>query len=401
MTRLFATIAALAASGPVCAQTITVKPLIDTRLRAEAADIQGLSGESEAVTIRVRAGASAARGPFVALVEGQGNLALTGNHHDGLHGSATRPVIADPENVALYRAQIQYRSKQLTVTAGRQRIILGDERFVGAVDFRQNGQTFDALRTEWDLTSKVKADISYVWGVRTIWGSDGEGARQRSISGDTVMVNLAYASPVGTLTGFAYLIDQDEAAVQNYRLSSQTFGARVAGTRALGKGVALSYQASWARQSDYGRNPNRYRAQYHLIEAGLAAAGFKASGGYEVLGADGGAAFSSFQTPLATGFKFQGWADKFLSTPPDGVRDFYGSVGYGAKAVGPLTSVSLQAVYHRFHSDRRTRHYGDEIDLIASGKLGKYTLSLRYAKYDAAEFGDDTRRAWLQADWAF
>ncbi len=49
----------------------------------------------------------------------------------GSHGAATRPLVADPQNIALYRAQLQYRTKALAVTAGRQRIALDDERFVG------------------------------------------------------------------------------------------------------------------------------------------------------------------------------------------------------------------------------------------------------------------------------
>ena len=52
-------------------------------------------------------------------------------------------------------------------------------------------------------------------------------------------------------------------------------------------------------------------------------------------GADKGAPFTSFQTLLATLHKFQGWADKFLTTPPNGIRDLYGSAGYTLKkAVG-------------------------------------------------------------------
>ena len=119
-----------------------------------------------------------------------------------------------------------------------------------------------------------------------------------------------------------------------------------------------------------------------------------------MLGADTGVALTSFQFPLGTNFKFQGWADKLLTTPPDGVRDLYGSLGYGWKAVGPFKGVSLQAAYHRFESDRLVRHYGDELDLLASGKLGKTTLSLRYADYNADLFATDTRKLWLQLDWA-
>lgn len=188
--------------------------------------------------------------------------------------------------------------------------------------------------------------------------------------------------------------------MQAYQLSSQSYGVRFAGAHALSKHAKLSYQASYATQSNYRRNPNDYRADYYLIDATLDAHGWKAGAGYEVLRADKGTTLTSFQTPLATGFKFQGWADKFLTTPPNGVRDLYGSVGYGWQAIGPAKGVTVQAVYHRFDSDRLGQHYGNEIDLLATAKLGKHTLlSARYADYRARSFQTDTRKIWLQADW--
>ena len=89
-----------------------------------------------------------------------------------------------------------------------------------------------------------------------------------------------------------------------------------------------------------------------------------------------------------------------LTTPPDGVRDLYASAGWGTKALGPFKGVTLQAVWHRFESDRLVRHYGDELNLLASGKLGKTTVSVRYADYWADLFATDTRKLWLQLDWA-
>lgn len=86
-------------------------------------------------------------------------------------------------------------------------------------------------------------------------------------------------------------------------------------------------------------------------------------------------------------------------TPADGVRDAYASAGYGWKAVGPFRGVALQAVYHRFHSDRLVRHCGNEIDLLASARIGRTTASIRYAGYDADRFATDTRKFWLQLDW--
>ena len=387
-------------ASPAMAQDISLKPLIDARLRYENVDQAGLPNDSEATTIRIRSGVQASSGPLSAIVEMQGTLALTGDYYDGLHGAATRPLIADPQNIALYRAQLQYRTKAVVLTVGRQRIALDDERFVGAVPFRQNGQTFDAARVEWTGVKGLKADLTYAWRVNTVWGIDGVGARARSIGGNNVLGNLSYASPVGTITGFAYLVDQDEAAVQGFRLSSQTYGARLAGARALAKAVKLTYQLSYATQSDYDRNPNRYRADYYLIDAGIELHALKLGAGYEVLGADKGVALAAFETPIATGFKFQGWADKFLTTPPDGVRDLYGNLGYGWKQAGPFKALTLQAVYHRFASDRQTRLYGDEIDLLASAKLGKTSLSARYADYQADGFATDTRKFWLQLDWS-
>jgi hypothetical protein len=394
--------AALAAAGPACAQSIVVKPLIDARIRYEHADQAGLATEdAEALTARLQVGAQASIGPWSALAETEGTLALVGHYYDGLHGAATRPLIADPETVSLYRAQIQYKTKAIAVTAGRQRIMLDDERFVGNVAFRQNAQTFDAVRAEWTGVPGLKLDLSYAWNVRTIWGVDGVGARPRSIGGDNVFGNISYATPIGTLTGFAYLVDQDEVAVQGYRLSSQSYGGRFAGSRPLSRSVKLSYAFSFARQSDYRRNPNNYAADYWLADLTLDVKALKLNAGYEVLGAGDGTALTSFQTPLGTNFKFQGWADKLLTTPPNGVRDFYVGAGYGWTKLGKVDAISLRAAWHRFDSDRIDQHYGDEIDLLASVKVKRTTVSARFARYDADAFATDTHKLWLQVDWVF
>lgn len=398
MARTLILLLALAPAGAAHAQDIQLKPLGEARLRFEAVKQDGLAANAEALTLRVRAGVEAKAGRWSALVEGQGNLAVVDDYFDGLHGLATRPLIADPDNIALARAQIRYASPAFAVTGGRQRIGFDDERFVGSVGFRQNGQSFDAVRAEITPIKGVKADIAYAWSVRTIWGIDGAGARQQAVSGDNVFANLGAGTPVGKISAFAYLVDQDEAAMQGFRMSSQSYGLRLDGTQALGK-VKVAYQLSYARQSDWHRNPNNYSADYYLADVAVDFGGPRIGAGYEVLGASGGTALTSFQTPLATGFKFQGWADKFLITPPDGVRDLYASAGWGWKAVGPLKAVTLQAAYHEYRSDRASRTYGDEIDLLASTKLGKVTGSVRYAHYNADHFATDTDKFWLQLDW--
>lgn len=398
MTRPLLLLLVLAPAGVAHAQDVTLKPLGEARLRYEQVEQDGLAAEADALTLRVRAGVEAKAGRWSALVEGQGNLAIVDDYFDGLDGAATRPLVADPENIALARAQLRYAAPTFAVTAGRQRIALDDERFVGAVPFRQNGQSFDALRAEITPAKGIKADLTYAWSVRTIWGIDGAGARQQAVSGDNLFGNLSVATAVGKVAAFAYLVDQDETAMQGFRLSSQSFGVRLDGNQPLGK-AKIAYQLSYARQSDWHRNPNNYVADYWLADVAVDLGGPRVGAGYEMLGADDGMALTSFQTPLATGFKFQGWTDKFLVTPPDGVRDLYASAGWNWKAVGPLKAVTLQAVYHDYRSDRVSRSYGDEIDLLASAKIGKVTASARYAHYDADSFATDTNKFWLQLDW--
>ncbi|MES2095281.1 MAG: alginate export family protein [Pseudomonadota bacterium] len=400
MKYLFALAASMGAATPAMAQDIKIKPLVEARLRYENVDQTGVATSADAVTIRVRGGIQASSGPWTATIEAQGNLAIVGDYYDGLNGAATRPLVSDPQNIALYLGQLQYKTKAITLTAGRQRIALDDERLVGASSFRQNGQTFDAVRMEWTGVPKLKVDLTYAWNVRTIWGIDGSGARPQSIGGDNVFANVGYVTPIGTLSGFAYLVDQDAVAVQGFRLSSQTYGARLSGSRPLSKSAKLSYQLSYATQSDYNRNPNVYRAAYYLVDAALDLRALRIGGGYEVLGADYGAALTSFQTPIGTGFRFQGWGGKFLTTPSDGLRDLYGSLGYSWKVAGPFKALTLQGIYHRFASDRLVRLYGDEVDLLASAKLRKAAIAIRYARYRATSFATDTSKFWLQLDWS-
>lgn len=401
MKHLLMSTTALVVASPVYAQDVELTPLIDARVRYEHVDDDALSRDADALTIRIRSGIEATRGNWSALVEAQGTLAAVDHYYDGLTGDASRPLVADPQNIALYRAQLRYNSEAFGLTAGRQRITLDDERFVGNVGFRDNAQTFDAVRAELTPLRGLKLDVTYAWSVRTIWGINGRGARPTHVDGDNVFANLSYATPIGTLTGFAYLVDQDEAAVQGYRLSSQTYGARFAGSHAFSPATKLAWQLSYARQSDWHRNPNRYSANYYLADGTLSVSGWSLNAGYEVLGADDGVALTSFQTPLGTNFKFQGWADKFLTTPPNGVRDLYVGGGYGWKDVLGADAITLGGTWHRFRSDRLGQRYGTELDLLASVKVRRALVSLRHARYRADTFAADTDKTWVQLDWTY
>jgi len=104
---------------------------------------------------------------------------------------------------------------------------------------------------------------------------------------------------------------------------------------------------------------------------------------------------------LATLHKFQGWADKFTTTPPNGLRDLYASGGYSWKKVAGLNLVGAAIIYHRFDSERLDVAYGREWDAMVSAKRGRWTATAKLADYRAKSFASGTRKIWLMLEWAY
>ena len=387
---------------PAAAHAQHIKPLLDARLRWETVDQDGAADNADALTFRLRAGVEWVASDWSLLVEGEATAAPREIYDSGINGKTKYPIVADPENIELNRLQAQYRGLPKTlVTLGRQRINLDDQRFVGAAGWRQNEQTFDAVRLEYGDAKSVKADLTYAWSVRSIWGIDGRDARPQAIGGNNVFATISHPTVLGTLSGFAFLVDQDEPRVQGFRLSSQTYGIRLAGSRKLSPAARLNYVLSYASQSDHHRNPNNYRADYWLVDFGIEFGAAKLGLGHEQLGADRGLPLTSVQTPLATLHKFQGWADKFLTTPPNGLRDLYASGSYGWKSVAGFDAINATVIYHRFDSDRLDIAYGGEWNAIVSARRGRWTATAKLADYRAKSFASDTRKIWLMLEWTY
>ena len=405
---------------PVTATAGSIKPIIDARLRYEHVDQDGVPLDAHAVTMRARFGMEASSGDFSLLAEGEGTAWVDASYFSGVNRQTRRPIVADPENIELNRLQLQYRGLPKTlITVGRQRINLDDQRFVGAVGWRQNEQTFDAARIEWSGIKNVKVDLTYGWSVRTIWGKDGGNngfvARPTSIDGDEIFASISYKLPIGLLTTYYYRVDEESVEAALRRNSSDSYGVRLTGTRALSPAIKWGYSLAYARQIDSKASPIDYAAGYWLAEGSVDIAALRLGAGIERLGADrsvkvkaNGLPFAggfAFQTPFATLHKFQGWADKFLTTPSQGITDYYASAGYGWKKIGPFDLVSVTAVYHRYDSDRDGIRFGDETDLQVMVKRDRLTCIAKYADYRrkglASFAGDaDTRKFWLSAEWA-
>jgi hypothetical protein len=109
----------------------------------------------------------------------------------------------------------------------------------------------------------------------------------------------------------------------------------------------------------------------------------------------------SFQTPLATLHAFQGWADKFLVTPVNGIENPYLKLAYETQPAGPFKSLAALAVLHEFNADSGSARYGDELDLQLVARTERLTFTLKYATYEADELLTDTDKFWLSMDYAF
>ena len=93
-------------------------------------------------------------------------------------------------------------------------------------------------------------------------------------------------------------------------------------------------------------------------------------------------------------------AERRGAQPPNGLRDSYGTIGYGWKKKAGFDAIALSAAYHRYDSDRLGQHYGDEINAQAVLRKGHYAALLKFADYFADGFGTDTRKFWASLEWA-
>ncbi len=366
------------------------RPIVDLRLRAEEVSQEGLARDASAITLRGRIGFETGKLRNTSLLaETELLWPLTTDYNSTTNGKTSFPVVADPQTRELNRLQLTNTSlPATTLIVGRQRINLDDQRFIGAVGWRQNEQTFDALRIVNTALKKVTVDLTYLDQVNRVFGKDSAAGRY---TGHNYLANLLAPTPLGKLTAFAYRLDLKQAPTD----SSQTLGARLTDQRTAGS-IRLAYALSYARQQDRGNNPIQYSADQYAAELTGTWRRFSLGGGVEVLGGDG---VKGFTAPLATLHKFQGWADKFLTTPANGIDDRYLTLGYARTGEGFFDTLNATATYHWFQADRLGIDYGAETDLQLQVKRRRLTALLKYADYRSEGFATDTRKWWLQLEY--
>ena len=355
------------------------------RYRYEMVDQDKIEKKAQASTLKSRATftTDSYKG-FTGKLEIDNVAVIGGELYKSLSNDVSdRPVVADPVGTDINQFYIKYKNDDLAVTTGRQRILLADQRFVGGVGWRQNEQTYDAIRINDVNLAGIKFDYAYIDTVQRIFGPE-DSVQPTKFESDSHLLTIDYAlSKTQKLSTFAYLLDFENAAA----LSSNTYGVSYKGTF-----KPITIAATYASQSDAGDNPTSYDADYLKLELStkvkVADSKVLFALGSETLGSDDGN--KSFTTPLATLHKFQGWTDKFLVTPKDGIVDNY------VKVATKIGKVKTAIFYHDYAADEGDADYGTELNFVATTPINKYLKAqLKYASYSADDFSVDTDKLWL------
>ena len=297
------------------------------------------------------------------------------------------PVVADPDATEINQSYLEWRDERWKVVFGRQEINIGDQRFVGAVGWRQNHQSFDAVRIGVDASDRVRVDYTFAAAVNRIFGDD------LQMSSHFLDIPIAFGSSA-RLGVYGFLLDYDAAQFQ--ALSTLTFGVAWKDKRSIGDRFTLRYEVELASQQDAGDNPLDIDTEYLSLTVGGDVGPIAIDVTWEALG-DAGTGDRAFQTPLATLHKWNGWADKFLQTPIAGLEDLSLRIGGNA---GDHVRWSVR--FHDFGSDRGGFDYGSELDgEVVYTAPWKQVFALKLAAYDADAFATDTEKLMLWTSYSF
>jgi hypothetical protein len=308
----------------------------------------------------------------------------------GGNDNAEYEAVVDPPITRMTQAYISYTRSGMTLGGGRRVLNLDNQRFIGAVNWRQMPQTFGVVDFTYDYDKKARIYTAYVYerkGIKDEFSEHTEGI-------NSFLANANYTfHPLVKAAAYAYLINS----------THDTYGLRFTGKSNV-NATGVHYALEGALQNDSSINDRGDAvadSYYYNIEAGLDHKGIILKGNYEVLGEADGDATKGFSTPWATLHKFNGWSDVLLGKAaggdPDGIEDLSGTVGYKHKSLGKLL-----LVYHQFDSIENSKDYGNEIDLVYVKKIKGIEVVAKAAFYDGGDdFGQDTKKFWLMAVYKF
>ena len=410
---------------PLSAVIAQGRAVIDLRVRYETVDDAGRALDANGTTVRARLGYETGYWNSLQLAFDFDQIWTVGGatYNSTRNGKTAYPVIADPSMTALNRLQITYASDFDTkFTLGRQRLVLGNQRFVGNVAWRQHEQTFDALSAVNTSIEDLTFTYAYLLRVNRIGGpaipvpsttAAAVTGQANYFKSDSHVMDAVYLGVDNLrLEGYAFLLDLSSPGFATLpaqqtataRLSTATYGGRADYSIPLSEDITGKLTGEFAHQTNYANNPVSLALNYWLGEGSLSYAGLTGLVGYEVLEGNGTIGFA---TPLATLHAFNGWADMFLVTPVNGLKDLYVRASYTLPAdFIEMRSLTGIVTYHDYTTDNLHAGIGSEWDVSAELAVdANVSLLAKYASYEGAgvAFGGfpDKSIVWLQAAYRY
>jgi hypothetical protein len=369
-------------------------PFVDLRYRFEFVNQGGIDNNAKASTLRLRLGYTTGKFYGFSIHADMETIQTIGNdyYNSTDNNRLDYPVVADPADSELNQAFLSFSGiKNMVFQCGRQRIKLDNDRFIGNVGWRQNEQTYDAIKLVGTIIPKTVFTLAYVANVNRIFGEHHSSLSDVDLN--AYVIHFSFGSPIGRLAVYNYLFENQDAPASSH----QNLGIRLTGARKFSRETSLLYTLEYTKQSDYRDGAGVIDADYRLVELGLKWDRLTLKGGYEVLGGNG---VYSFLTPFATLHAFNGWADKFLSTPLDGLVDRY--ILLSSQAMLRGVPITLKAIYHDFQSEVNDIEYGTELDLQVQFDLSEQcNLIGKYAGYNAKDLRTDTTKFWVGIQYRF
>lgn len=381
--------------------TLTISPLAltsesdtgmqyaaDLRYRVEVVEQDNIDKEAVASTVRLRLGVQSSRWyGFDTGATFHGTRVLGNRLYNDTVNPADRPVVADPADTNLSQAWVRYQAGDAFESrVGRQRLIDDNARFIGNVGFRQLEQTFDGVTVNWRPADAWRLQGWYLDQANRVFGPSHP---------DPLFARADLDAGVGILSRE---FGDTRADIYHHRLkfndrpaSHENTGLRLHG--GLPGTESFSWRVEYARQSGIDDEGPANDQDYMRLELGQQRRNWRWFAGHERLGGDG---TDAFQTPLATLHAHNGWADQFLTTPNNGLRDTW------AGAAMQTGAWQLLARAHDFQADHGGDHYGEELNLSVGRTLpGPWHSGLKLAWFEGDDGPPDTGKLWwtLTASW--
>jgi len=293
-----------------------------------------------------------------------------------------RPAILDPRSLELNQGFVRWTHsidhKKLELRVGRQELTLNDGRFLSVSFWRQVRGSFDSVNFDADLPRNFSFTYAFINRFNREVGYDATDGQPPM---HTHMTNLVWSKP-DQIRVSLYTLLLDYRSPAQFSLSTQTYGLRANGPYQFNSDWSLIYTAEFAKQMNYGTNPNRVDANYYLGELGPGWRGLGLKAGYALLG--GRSSTDELTTPLSP--PHNGWTDLFFNDPT-----IPGGNGLEARylsASGPvkyLEGTLATLIYYDYHSDQPRVHYGSELDLAMAYKIkrtgDRWEIGWRFGRY--------------------